>query len=302
MRLNGLDLNLLVALLAILNERNISRAARRVHLSQPAMSNALARLRAYFDDPLIVRAGRGMMLTARAEALHAPLREILERIETTVAAPPAFDPATAVRQFSLVVSDYTAQVLVQPLIRELSRTAPHVRFRLMPQTGPNPADLLEQREADLLIIPEHYLAPAQPSLKLFSERYVCVTWRGSRAQRGTLTLQKYRSAGHVVPRFGDGRMPSFDTWLAESRGLVRREEVVAYNLSSLAELVVGTDRIATMHRRLAERAARQWPLRIVKPPFEIPPLIEYAQWTRARSDDAGLKWLVQRCHDMAQTV
>jgi LysR family transcriptional regulator, nod-box dependent transcriptional activator len=299
MRLNGLDLNLLVALNALLAERNISRAARRIYLSQPAMSNALARLRAWFDDPLLIRAGRRMMLTARAETLVAPVREILMRIESTVATPPAFDPATSTRQFTLVGSDYTAIVLIQPLVQLLAHEAPGIRLKLLTQHGPDPITLLEEGAADLLIQPERYLARSHPSLRLFTESYVCVTWKGSHAHRLPLTLKDYRAAGHVVAQYGDGRLPALETWLMESRGFKRREEVITHNLALQADFVVGTDRIATMHRRLARRVARHLPVRISAPPLRIPALTECAQWHRARAEDPGLRWLIDSCSQVA---
>jgi LysR family transcriptional regulator, nod-box dependent transcriptional activator len=302
MRLNGLDLNLLVALNAVLAERSISRAARRVHLSQPAMSNALARLRAWFGDPLLIRTGRRMMLTARAETLVAPVREILMQIENSVATPPAFDPRTSARRFTLVGSDYTAIVLIQPLVRLLAHAAPGVRLRLLTQHGPDPITLLEEGDVDLLIQPERYLARGQPSLQLFTERYVCVTWSGSRAHRLPLSLRHYRAAGHVVALFGDGRLPALETWMMESRGLKRREEIITHNLALQADFVVGTDRIATMHERLARRVARYLPVRISPAPLRIPPLTECVQWNRARSEDPGLKWLIDACTRVAATV
>src|SRR3989344_6078000 len=111
MRFNKLDLNLLVALDALLTERNISRAGERIHLSQPATSNALARLRAYFDDELLV--------PHRAEALLDPVREVLMRIDSTIAEKPRFDPSTDTRSFTLLVSDFTTAVFMQPLIERL---------------------------------------------------------------------------------------------------------------------------------------------------------------------------------------
>lgn len=301
MRLNGLDLNLLVALHAVLTERNISRAAQRISLSQPAMSNALARLREYFQDDLVVRSGRKLILTSRAESLIAPVRDVLMRIESTVATAPNFDPVTSHRQFSLLVSDFTATVLVQPLIEEIYRIAPDIGFRLVTQESPSPAELLEHGEADVLIVPEQYLAKDHPSLPLFTENYVCVSWRGDKARK-KLSFDDYLEAGHVVTQFGKGRVPAFDSWLMDSLGVTRRTDVIAHNLSAPAELVIGTRRIATMHARLAKRAATYLPLRIWPPPMKIPTLTECVQWNHARAEDPGLKWFIRMCCEVAKTV
>lgn len=302
MRLKGLDLNLLIVLDAVLGERSITAAARRIHLSQPAASNALARLRQYFNDELLVRAGKQMILTARAEALREPVREILMHVDSTLATPPSFVAATAERTFTIVASDFTAIVLMQPVIRAAASAAPGVRFRLLTQNGPDPGLLLAQGQADVLILPQQYLVPGHPSAELFHEQYVCVTWNGSRWGGRRLTLRQYNEAGHVTAQFGDGRLPALDTWLLESQGLQRREEVVAHSLAVQAEMLVGTDRVATMHERLAHHAARHLPIDITPPPIGIPPLVEYAQWNRARSQDPGLRWLVQRIVMAARKV
>jgi len=302
MRMNGLDLNLLIALHAILTERNISRAAERVFLSQPAMSNALARLREYFGDDLVVRSGRALILTSRAESLIVPVRDILMRIESTVAVAPTFDPAVSRRTFSLLVSDFTTTVFVQPLIERLYAIAPGIGFKLLTQEGSDPVERLEQGDADLLIVPEQYLAANHPSRRLFEETYVCVSWAGGSSPRQSLGFDDYLEAGHVVTQFGGGHVPAFDTWLMERFGVIRRTEVMAHTLTAPAQLVVGTNRIATVHRRLAERAARHLPLRIWPPPMEIPTLVECVQWNQARAEDPGLKWLVQMCCEVAQAI
>lgn len=292
MRLNGLDLNLLIALDAVLTERNITRAAERVFITQPAMSNALARLREHFHDDLVLRSGRKLMLTPRAEGLIAPVRDILMRIESTVAAPPDFDAATATRDFSLLVSDYTAAVLVQPLMQRLADSAPGARFTLLSQAAGDHLERLERGEVDLVIVPEPYRSDTHPSLKLFEETYVCITWQGNRQIRERLSFDDYLAAGHVVPRFGDGRVPAFDGWLMERFGVIRRIEVTVPSLTAVGEMVVGTQRIATVHRRLAQRLLKQWPVAVWPAPLEIPPLVEYAQWNRVRGDDPAIRWLV----------
>jgi len=292
MRLNGLDLNLLIALHAVLTERNISRAAERLHITQPAMSNALARLREHLGDEIVMRSGRKLLLTARAESLIEPVRDILMRIESTVAAPQLFDPITSTRTFALLVSDFTASVLVQPLVQRLATVAPGVRFALLSQASGNNIERLESGEVDLLIVPEQYRSDHHPSMRLFEEQYVCVSWRAPRGGRKRLSFDDYLAAGHVVTQFGDGRIPAFDSWLMKQFGVIRRNEVTVSSLTAAAEMVVGTQRIATVHRRLAQRAARHLPLTIWPAPLQIPPLVEYAQWNRVRAEDPAIKWLL----------
>jgi len=135
---------------ALLTECNISRAAEKIYLSQSATSSALARLRDYFGDELLVSSGRQLVLTPRAKELVEPVREVLMRIDSTIATQPQFDPATETRTFTILVSDYTMAVLVPPLLETLYRQAPGVRVSLRHQYDRQPADVLEQGDADFL--------------------------------------------------------------------------------------------------------------------------------------------------------
>jgi len=302
MRFNKLDLNLLVALNALLTERSISRAAVRVHLSQPAMSNALARLRHYFDDELLVSSGRQLVLTPRAEALVEPVREVLMRIDSTIAAQPRFEPATATRTFTMLVSDFTTTVFIPALLERLFHEAPGVRLDLRMQSD-LPAEALERGDADLLIIPSQYVSPEHPSQPLFDEDYLCVTWTGNTRIRDRLSFEDFLSCGHVVAHYsGAGRTPAFDGWFLERFGVTRRIEVSAPTLAALPNLVVGTDRIATVHRRLAERARSQLPIQIWEPPLEIPRLVQMLQWHKYRSNDLALTWLRNCAMEVGQAI
>lgn len=291
MRFNKLDLNLLVALNALLTERNISRGAARIHLSQPAMSNALARLRDYFDDELLVPSGRSLILTPRAESLVEPVREVLMRIDSTIAAQPQFDPATETRQFTLLVSDFTTTVFMPALLQHLYPIAPGVRLDLRMQIN-QPSEMLERGDADLLVIPSHYVSPDHPSQPLFEEEYVCVTWSGNTRVGQSLDFDTYLACGHALAHFsGAVRTPPFEGWFQERFGVSRRIEITTPTLAALPNLVVGTDRIATVHRRLAERAQRHLPIRIWPAPMDIPRMVQTIQWHKYRQNDHALTWL-----------
>lgn len=149
MRFKKLDLNLLVVLNELLAERSTSRAAEKLFLSQPATSNALARLRAHFNDELLVSSGRQLLLTPNAKELVEPVREVLMRIDTAIAAQPVFDPSTETRVFTLLVSDYSTAVLIPPLLETLYVEAPGLRINLR-NPFERPSELLEQGDADFL--------------------------------------------------------------------------------------------------------------------------------------------------------
>ncbi|SFB27695.1 DNA-binding transcriptional regulator, LysR family [Collimonas sp. OK607] len=290
MRFNGLDLNLLVALDALLKERSISRAAERLFLSQPAMSNSLARLRDYFNDPLLESSGRRMTLTPRGESLVGPVREVLMRIESTVAAQPTFNPATESRLFTLLVSDFTTTVLIPALVERVYREAPHIRLELKAQQE-NPASLIDRGDTDLLIVPSQYISEEHPSQPIFEEQYVCVTWEGNTRIRDQLTFDDYMSVGHIAGQYSGSRMPAFDSWFLERFDVKRRVEVTASTLAVLHRMVIGTDRIATVHRRLVERDIGSLPIRVWQPPMQIPKLIQMMQWHKHRTNDLALTWL-----------
>ena len=183
MHFNKLDLNLLVALDALLIEGSISRAAARVHLSQSAMSNALARLRAYFEDDLLVQVGRTLELTPRAKALKEAVRDVLMRVDSAIAAEPQFDPSRSDRTFQLLVSDYTTVTLMPHLLALARRQSSTVRFQLCRcRTGPAAARA-GRGEADMMVIPRNYCSPDHPVEPLFEEEYVCAVWNGSRFAR-----------------------------------------------------------------------------------------------------------------------
>ncbi|AXL51449.1 nodulation protein NfeD [Paraburkholderia caffeinilytica] len=288
MRFNKLDLNLLVALDALLTEESISRAAEKIHLSQSAMSNALARLREYFDDELLVQVGRKMELTSRAEGLKDAVRDILVRVDATVAAQPQFVPAQSNRLFRLLVSDYTMMTLMPHVLELAYRHAPGVRFDLRPQVS-NPQRVLERGEADLLIIPKDFCSTEHPSEMLFEESFCCVLWNQSSLVGDDMTAERYMAAGHVVVHPGDGI--ALEDSFMQRLGMARRVEASTFSFLSPAHLVVGTHRIATMHFRLAKLAARSLPVTIRTMPVTMPKMEQCMQWHKHRTSDQGIAWV-----------
>jgi LysR family transcriptional regulator, nod-box dependent transcriptional activator len=301
MRFNKLDLNLLVALNALLTERNITRAAERVHLSQSAMSNALSRLREYFEDELLVQVGRKMEPTPRAETLQEAVRDVLLRIDTSIAAVPQFDSSASDREFVLFVSDYTMTTLLPHALALATRQRSTVRFKLLPQVA-SPARSLERGEADLLIIPKAYCSPDHPADLLFAEELVCVVWSESTAARTGMPFERYAEAGHVVMVPSDTSQPSFEAWFVQRFGLSRRIAITSYSFATLPFLVLGTELVATVHARLARRLAASLPITILPVPLPMPQLEQAMQWHKYRATDPGLMWLRQLMKDAAAAM
>lgn len=290
MRFERLDLNLLVALDALIEDRSVSVAARRLFLSQPALSGALNRLREFFGDELLVPSGRQMILTPKAEELRGPVREALMLIRSRITTPLAFDPATAQRQFSIVTSDYAYHVLVAAVMREAAKVAPFVSFELA-ATDKNASDRLERGEVDLFITLSTHMHEGHPHEPLFEDDHAVISCADG-AHRDGLTAEAFLSASHAVAYFGPDRHPAFTETYFQQRGVTRRIDVRVPNFAGLPEAIVGTDRLATMYRRHAEYFAGFLPLKLHQPPFPLPHVVEEMQWHTLKNNDQGVKWLL----------
>lgn len=300
MRFDRLDLNLLVALDALLNERSVSLAADRICLSQSATSSALGRLREYFADDLLVQKGRQMVLTARAEGLVEPVRAVLEQIRTTIAEPPPFDPATSDRTIRIMASDYITEVLLASAMNDLQDQAPGMRFEVQ-SLNEALLESLERGAMDLLITIDYAISADHPSQILFEDDYVVVGWDGNPAMAGAMTKELYFELGHVTTRFGRNRVSAFEDWFVRRQKRQRRIEIVTHSFLSMPGLVIGSNRIATMHRRLATRMAGYLPLTMREMPMDIPPIREAIQWHISSSNDPAIRWVVERIVAGAQT-
>lgn len=289
MRFKKLDLNLLVALDHMLALRSVTAAADKMFMSQSAMSNALTRLRTYFDDPLLVQVGRKMELTPRAEALRPAIRDILVRTEAAIDTAPGFDPTATDRVFNLLLSDFSLRVLMPNILRLAKDQKAQVRFNLKAQTT-TPYIQLEQGEVDLLISPEDFISNEHPSALVFEDEYVVVAWKGGKFGAGAIDRQTYESAGHVamIPPQQAGTV---DKRMLAEAGLVRHVEVTTFSFSTIPHLVRGTDLLATVHRRLAVLMQEQAELVIHPLPGSASTLRQMMQWHTYRDSDPGITWL-----------
>jgi DNA-binding transcriptional LysR family regulator len=291
MDLGGLDLNLLVALDALFAEKSVSRAGERLHLSQSATSGALARLREVFRDPLLVPVGRRMVMTPVAEALVEPVRNFLLQAEAILNNDPVFDPGSSTRKFRILMSDYVETVLLAEALPRIEQFAPGIRFEFISNVEGG-FDALDRGEIDLSISPSIRLSQEHPSEPLFEDDFTCVVWSGNTLVKSTVSLDEYLNMGHVVVRFGKNQeLTTFDEWFLERYGHERRVEIVTTAFNMVPHLLVGTSRIATLHRPLALSHQRYLPLSVIKPPFDIPVLQESMQWHKSRDRDPGTLWL-----------
>ena len=289
MRFKQLDLNLLVALDNLLALQSVSQAADRMNMSQSAMSNALTRLRTYFNDPLLVQVGRRMELTPRAEAMQAAIRDILVRVEATIETAPDFDPTQSTRAFHILLSDYTMTTLAPIVLNLAAQEGATVRFHFLPQIA-SPFVLLDQGEADLLIAPRVYCSADHPIENVYSDEFVCLVWKDGVHGGRELTPPRFEEAGHVV-MVPTGQAQTVESQALLDMGIQRRVEVRSYSFSALPNLVVGNDRIATVHGHIARVAAQNLPVEIHPLPFDMPPMDQAMQWHAYRESDPGLTWL-----------
>jgi DNA-binding transcriptional LysR family regulator len=291
MRFDRLDLNLLVAFDVLGKEQNVSAAAKTLNLSQSAVSGALNRLREYFGDELLVPSGRRMILTPKAMQLIEPVREALLLIRTNITTPANFDPPTADRRFVLVASDYAYNVFLADALKVAGQEAPGTSFDVLP---PDVAAFarLESGEVDLLLSIESYMARGHPQELLCVDEHAVVAWDQNPHCQNGLDKALFGRLGHAITFFGPERFPALSESLFADMGIERKIDVRVSTFAAIPQSVIGTDRIATMHRRHAEYFAKIMPIRIFDMPYALPEVRECVQWHRIRQGDEGLRWLL----------
>ncbi len=284
------DLGLFVALDALLQEASVTGAARRLGLSTPAMSHALARVRERFGDPVLVRAGRRMVLTPRAEALRPRVRELLSEAGRLLRPERPFSARALEQTFVVHATDHVLTVLGVALDRAVRASAPGVSLRFAPNVADDAAALREGK-ADLAVGIYDELPPELRTRRLFTDRFVCVVRAGHPAAGGRLTAAEFARLEHVqiAPRgrAGGGHV---DRELA-ARGLERRiARAVPYFLAGLS-LVAETDYVLTVSERLARALGPRLGLRLLEPPLPLAPYALSLLWHSRFDGDEAHRWL-----------
>lgn len=299
MRLDKFDLNLLLAFEVLIEERNVTRAARRLNLTQSAMSGALKRLRDAFSDEILVQEGKRMFPTAAALALAPEISSIIGDLRSLLAQGLAFNPQTSERLFRVITSDYISIVLIGPLMEKLQHEAPGVRIEVILPSQPA-GESFEDGAIDFVIAPERFLVSDHPRELLLEERHVVVGWSGNTALDVPLTQETYYDLGHVAVSITE-RGTFAENFLREHSDR-RRVEVTCSAFSEVAWMLPGTNRVALMHERLAKLLAKHLPLLLCEPPFELPIMREMLMNHRAKSEDPGLLWFRNRLMDAAKSI
>jgi DNA-binding transcriptional LysR family regulator len=192
-----------------------------------------------------------------------------------------------------MASDYITEVLLTTALTDLLQSAPNMRFEVQTM---NEAllETLERGFVDMLITIDYAISADHPSQILFEDDYVVVGWSGNPAMAGPMTREQYFELGHVTARFGRGRVSAFEDWFVRRQKRARRLEIVAPSFMSLPGLVIGSNRIATLHRRLANKLAEYLPLTLREVPLEIPSIREMIQWHISSNNDPAIRWIVER--------
>ena len=307
-RFNQFDLNLLRALDVLLEEQNITHAAARMNVTQPAMSGALQRMRDYFGDQLLIRVGREMKLTPLAQSLAGPVRAWLTGIRQTLGVDPQFDPKTTRRDFTIAMSDYAAFVIMPKLLERLASAAPYIACNIEPLNEAVFARLASN-EIEFSIASDHwhgygaYESPGRDirSNLLFTDQFICVVAEDNPVTGPALSLEDYLNMQHLVVRM-EGHMLSAveHTWRIQD--LSPRVIASATSFTSMIGMVRGTPYVATVQVRLARALAAALGLREMPCPIEISLLRETLLW-HARNDlDPGHRFMREQIMEVASGI
>jgi len=299
--LRTLDLNLLLIFNAIYGERSISKAALKLHLSQPTVSNALTRLRERLQDPLFERSAGGMLPTARARALADPIRQALTTIERGLRGDDGFDFARAEREFVIAVEDYGESVILPGFIQWLAEVAPGVRIRIRAETSAPIKGELRDGTVDLALDYFPLLEPRYHHHCMLTESLMCLSRRDHPALTERMTLETYLSMRHIVLGTPSNSRPMIDLALSK-RGLRRQIAVTVPHFISMPVMVQSTDMVCTLPRRMARLYADNFRLESHVLPLRLPQFPVYLIWHEAQAADAGHQWLRSHLTEFCQRL
>lgn len=285
-----MDLNLLVVFQEVFRERQISAAARRLNLSQSAVSNALARLRRSFNDELFVRTASGMQPTPFAEHVSEPIAAALASVALALNRPERFDPAVSTRQFTLAMTDVAEIYFMPRLIEHCQAVAPQVRLATV---RPGEADLKTEMEAgriDVAIGAFDKMSAALYQRRLFRQPYVSMFRAGHALGKGTPTLENFLAARHILVASNESPYDRINQ-LLEKAGVREESRYRLPHFTSVPYIVSSTDLVVTVPQKLAERAAAPFNLAYIRPPLRLPTLQTNLFWHRRYGEDEGNHWL-----------
>ena len=298
-----LDLNLLRVFDEVMAERSLTRAARNLSLTQPAVSNALRRLRETLGDELVQRSGQGMAPTPRALSIWPAVRDALHQLQESLA-PSTFEPADATSTFVLAMADATAAELMPGLIDILEREARGVAMRVVPLTTRDPRRLLDEQAADLAVgyfppVLADLTARAQAGeavgfshLRLYDGEYVCVMRKGHPLAKGTLTLDRFCAARHMLVSFSGRPYGMVDESLA-SLGRQRQVVLTVNQFFTAGRVVANSNLLTVLPRHFVSVTGIANQLALRRLPFDVSPVHVDAVWHQRSEQEGAHRWLRQ---------
>lgn len=300
--LAAIDLNLLVAFEALLEQQSVTKAAEQLQIGQPAMSAALSRLRILFDDELFVRLGRQMQPTLKAQAIAPGILAALQQIRQAVTASQTFEPSVSDRTFTIGSSDYTSFVLMPPLLKFSLQNAPSINAQMIEFEKDRIGNLLEQGEIDLAlgVFPN---PPRQTQWEpIFEERFVGIARRGHPAiQQGTMSLEAFAQFPHALTTLRRDTAGAIDKVLNELN-LERRVAFTTPHMMVLPFAIASSDLVAALPRRIALRLATVCNLTIFELPVKTKPWMVSMLWSTLSDQDEANRWLRNTIKAISQTI
>jgi len=293
MNISGIDLNLLLAFEALVDERHVGRAARRVGLSQPAFSNAIGRLRVRLEDPLFVRTAQGMLPTPRADQLAGPIRAALAQLRQTLEAPHSFDPSVSTHRFRIGLSDDVELRLVSLLARCMLSGELQMQTRRLDWLFTVPESELRNGTLDFAIgyFPDaRYLAPGLVMEQLSNENNVVIARRGHSVWKRKLTLHRFTMLDHAAVIYRNQLWGLIDDELA-ARGLRRRLRLALPHCLSVLHAVASSNLVACIQESVVEEFGKGLNLISCPEPLGLPPFVLRMVWYRQRNNDPAHMWL-----------
>ncbi len=301
MRFKKLDLNLLVALDALLTEQHVAKTAERLNLSPSATSNALARLRTYFNDDLLRSVGRNMKVTELGEHLQLSVRQVLSQIETDILAPRCFDPKESDSRFRICSSDFVQTLLFPKLVNLAAIQSAGVIFDFV-SLGIDDFKQMDSKGNDVVILPKPYTSSELKKVDLFEDHFVCMMSKHSPYAKEPLTADTYLSASHIALEHVPGYPEVFEEFICAPIDLKRHIAIRCSSMSAIPDLLQHSQHIVTVPSRFALLHVNSGDLIIQDFPFHSSPITWCAHWQSQRSEEAGMKWLLELIKDAANLI
>jgi DNA-binding transcriptional LysR family regulator len=304
MRFKGLDLNLLLTLKTLLEERSVSTTAHKLNVTQPAVSTALKKLRDYFKDELLIVKGKQVLLSSHALEILPELTTLLENVDIFVSKSTRFNPESTTREFTLAANDYFCSVTLAPMLSKLVRVAPQVKVNIVALRS-NINNDIRDGKVDLAFSPADTLAQDLYVETLYREGLAILTCKTNKHFRGKIKIKDIADAAQVLVDLTSSQQKSMLQKKLQELGIPIKVNINLPSFLVAPELILNTELITIVHKRLALKFSKNLPLLVSELPSEIASLSEfdYCMFSHPdRQDDPGLKWLKSMIKDQSKGI